>query len=270
MHRSMSPVSVLPPTFEQHHSGFGIQCARPRLSWRFSCSNEEIYDWTQTAYDVEVSTDDMQTSEVFNIKSTDSVLVPWPCPNVLNSRARRLVRVRCYGKYSLSHQTVENATTEWSEQSLLEIALLHQNDWVGRMITVSQPWPINPDGSVRPLCFHKSFDISHQGIINKARLFITSHGVYNAVINGSQVGDHCMAPGYQSYHKRLHYQVYDVRDLLTKSGSNKIEVEVAAGWFASAWTWTGKRYLYGQELGVLAQLEIWFESSSTPLTVCTD
>ncbi|KAM5343292.1 hypothetical protein ACJ41O_014258 [Fusarium nematophilum] len=272
MRRSTPPVSVLPPTFEQHHDGFGVQCPRPRISWRFSCSDGEVRNWRQIAYDVEISRDDGQPGQVFSSHGPDSVLVPWPSPESLESRERRLVRVRCHGRYSLSDsdQHGEESVTEWSPSSLLEVALLKNTDWTARMITVSEPWPLNPDHSARPLRFHKNFGLPSDGnLIDRARLYITSHGVYTAQINGTRVGDHCLTPGFQSYHKRLHYQIYDVKDLLA-AGSNRIEVEVAAGWFASAWTWARKRFIYGQHLGVLAQLEIWSADSTAPWVVSTD
>lgn len=142
--------------------------------------------------------------------------------------------------------------TEWSPSSHLEIALLAPTDWGASMITVD-PWPLSSEGSARPLCFRRTFDVA--SIIRRARLYITSYGVYDACINGRKVGNHCLAPGFQSYSKRLHYQVYDVKDYLEK-GANVIEVEVAAGWFASAWSWAERRFVYGKKLGVLAQLEI--------------
>ncbi|KAF5013505.1 hypothetical protein FDECE_492 [Fusarium decemcellulare] len=268
----MAPVSVLPPTFEQHHDGFGVQCPRPRISWRFTVSDEGIRNWRQIAYDIEISTDNRESVQVFRVKGPDSVLVPWPSPETLGSRARRHVRVRSHGLHSRTDRPIEvSADTGWSRPSLLEIALLDNSEWTGRMITTLDPWPLSSDGSARPLCFHKSFDLPlNPSAINKARLYITSHGVYSAQINGKKVGNHCLSPGFQSFHKRLHYQIYDAKNLLKTSGSNNIEVEVAAGWFASAWTWAKKRFIYGQKLGILAQLEVWSEDSTTPLVVSTD
>lgn len=275
MGQSVSPVLVLPPTFEQHHDGFGVQCVRPRLSWRFSCSNEQIHNWTQTAYDVAISSNGTEPGQVFHVESENNVLVPWPNSEPLNSRARRFVRVRCYGKYSLfdgrENDSDHESVTEWSASSLLEIALLRNSDWKGSMITVSEPWPLGPDHSARPLCFHKRFHVSlKDGTIDRGRLYATSHGVYSIRLNGRKVGDQCLAPGFQSYHKRLHYQIYDIKDLLVTPGWNKIEIDVAAGWFASATSWARKRFIYGQKLGVLLQLEIWAADSSLPILVNTD
>lgn len=267
----LTAVTVQPPTFEQHHDGFGVQCARPRISWRFSCVNERIRNWAQTAYEIEISTKDGEDSRIFKVLGNDSVLVPWPSPESLASRACRIVRVRCHGRYALPNGHEEESKTEWSSPSQLEIALLANSDWTARMITISEAWPLSADGSARPLCFHKSFCLPlNRGAVHSARLYITSHGVYNARMNGTEIGDHVLSPGFQSFHKRLHYQIYDVTHLVTSSGPNKIEVEVAAGWFASAWTWARKRFIYGQKLGVLAQLEIHFEDTMAPFKITTD
>ena len=50
-----------------------------------------------------------------------------------------------------------------------------------------------------------------------AELSITVLGVYSAVLNGKQVGDFVLAPGWTSYSRRLQVQVYDVTGLLQKS-----------------------------------------------------
>lgn len=272
-----SLISVLPPTFEQHHNGIGIQHPRPRISWRFYCSDDDIHDWEQCAYDLEIepldNQDDTQT-QTFHFESQNSVLTPWPdaCP-ALESRDRRRVRVRCYGSSSISSGTVEIAITEWSEWCYLEAALLQRDDWTARFVTPAHKVALNDDGSARPLCFRKVFEVPRNseksGAIVKARLYVTAHGVYQAYINGESVGDHCMAPGWQSYRKRLHYQVFDVTSLLEVGEENVIGVEVGPGWYASALSWAYRRFNYGNELGVLAQLEVTFTDGSRT-TVCTD
>ena len=42
--------------------------------------------------------------------------------------------------------------------------------------------------------------------IKRATAYITSHGQYEAFINGERVGDAYMTPGWTSYNKRLQYQ----------------------------------------------------------------
>lgn len=256
-------IRVSAPTFEHHHSGFGIHFPRPRISWKFTCEIENVFDWTQVAYDIEVcGSNDTQT---YHVTGASSCLVPWPagCTNLV-SREKRHARVRCYGSFKGLQGNCCDAITEWSAWGSVEAALLEQNDWISRMITIADPLPLNDDGSIKPLRFRKFFSLPPGEIIVRARLYATSHGVYQPMLNGVVVGDQCMAPGWQSYHKRLHYQIYDVADLLRADSENIIEFDVGAGWFASALTSTNNRFFYGDTPGVLAQLEMDFQTEGRP------
>lgn len=124
--------------------------------------------------------------------------------------------------------------------------------------------------AARPLCFWKYFHLPQGARIKQARLYATSHGVYEATINGKETDDHCMSPGWQSYANRLHYKVLDVSGLLTPNAENIISIAVGPGWFASALTWSHRRFTYGHQLGVLAQLEVQFENQETMSVVATD
>jgi len=81
-------------------------------------------------------------------------------------------------------------------------------------------------GNLRPTYFRKSFEFAED--VDKAHLYITCYGLYEAYINGVRVGDHVMAPGWTSYKHHLSYQTYDVGRLL-KKGTNVIGVEVGEG-----------------------------------------
>jgi alpha-L-rhamnosidase len=93
-------------------------------------------------------------------------------------------------------------------------------------------------------------------------LYITSLGVHEVFINGQGVGDVLLSPGWTSYRHRLNYLIYDVREFLRTGGDrdegkNVICVEVAEGWYAGRLGFGGgRRFIYGDELGILVQLEI--------------
>src|SRR5581483_3963765 len=99
-------------------------------------------------------------------------------------------------------------------------------------------------GDRRPPLLRKEFQAGPA--IERARLYVTAHGLYEIEINGERVGDHALAPGWTSYHHRLRYQTHDVTDLL-RSGANAI----------------------GACLALLAQLEI-VHRDGTVTTVATD
>ena len=75
------------------------------------------------------------------------------------------------------------------------------------------------------------------GRIERARAYVTSHGLYELHLNGRRVGDELFTPGWTSYNKRLQYQTYDVTALL-QSGRQRgrrhcsATAGIAATWLA--------------------------------------
>lgn len=251
-----STIKVLAPTFEQHHSGLGVDTSTPRISWSFEqLSFTQCNGWEQVSYDIQVKFASDSEYATFHIESGNSVCVPWPT-RPLASRQQAIVRVRCYGPGS----DVESQPTDWSETSIVEAALLSPEDWKAQWIAPPSQEK-NEDGSLRPIRLTKSFNLKSNSI-SRARLYITSQGCYDATINGKPVGDHCLAPGWQSYKHRLHYQIFDVTELL--ASTNVIDVQVGAGWHASALAWAGgRRCFYGERLSVLSQLMVDFTDETT-------
>jgi alpha-L-rhamnosidase len=125
------------------------------------------------------------------------------------------------------------------------------------------------EGPLRPIRFRKTFTLPFAKA-QQARLYITSLGVFQAYINGVPVGDHCMAPGWTSYHHRLNYEVFNVSSLMRENEPNTIAVEVAEGWYATRLGFHGgRRFIYGEEMALIAQLEIQSETGDQ-FTVASD
>jgi len=122
---------------------------------------------------------------------------------------------------------------------------------------ITAPITFAPNGAVRPALFRKIFELSRK--VQKARLYITAQGVYEAHINGHRVSDHILAPGWTSYKHHLNYQTFDVTSLM-QSKEQVLAVEVGEGWFCTRLGFNGgKRCHYGDRLALLAQLEVIFE-----------
>ncbi|RDW85125.1 hypothetical protein BP6252_02715 [Coleophoma cylindrospora] len=249
--------TIAAPTFEQHHDGFGIGNACPRLSWRFTSIAK---DWKQSGYDLEVRRKDGKT-ESYHVEGSQSVLAPWPS-QPLESREQASVRVRSFQDGS------EVIATEWSDWAVVEAGLLNKEDWTAEIISAAAT--AHDDGPLRPVRLRKTFTIPPKRDIQKSRLYITCLGIYEAYINGVRVGDHVMAPGWTSYHHRLNYQTFDVAPLL-REGENVISVEIAEGWYATRLLWKeGRRYTYGKDLALLSQLEISFGDDDKIMTIPSD
>ncbi|PYH43537.1 alpha-L-rhamnosidase [Aspergillus saccharolyticus JOP 1030-1] len=248
-------------TFEHFPTGFGIQCAAPRLSWKAACPKGNARDWTQTSYEIAVKAPEFppeDEGQIYRVDSSESTWVPWPGPP-LRSRERKLVRVRAHGTWI--EMTEENDTptreragfTAWSTWIGVECALLTQQDWSA--VPMVHP-STGGDRTLRPVVFRKSFELpAGFGAVDRARLYITGLGMYRVYLNGRRVGDHELAPGWTSYKHRMAYQVHDVSTGI--AARNVVGVEVAEGWYAGRLGFNGgRRCFYGDQIGAIVQLEI--------------
>lgn len=272
--RAVRPVDI---TFEHHPDGFGIGNATPRLSWRVP--EGKLSNWTQKSYKIDIKrqTHHLQApdaplqfplqiaSETHQVDSDDSVLVPWPS-QPLTSREFATVRILVFGDDNGSNGTA--AASRWSERKTVEAGLLEASDWHAKFITAPTEPP--KDGVPhRPVLYRREFTVG-SNVSGRVRLYISALGLYEAYINGQRVGDLEMAPGWTSYHHRLQYQTYDVKDLL-RPGNNTIAVEVAEGWYAGRLLWIdGLRNLYGDKPAFMAQLEVQDEHGSVDHQVVSD
>ncbi|WP_129669747.1 glycoside hydrolase family 78 protein [Phytoactinopolyspora endophytica] len=202
--------------------------------------------WRQAAYEIQMqwALDSHQPWSSGRIESDESVLVPWPATS-LESRERRHVRVRVWG--------VSGADpSPWSDWYAVEAGLLRPADWTAQLI--SPGWVEDSTVAQPAVLFRHDFDITSG--VESARLYVTAHGVYEMEINGAPVSEDVLAPGWTSYHHRLRYYTYDVTDLL-RDGANAIGGHVGEGWYRGRLTWgEGKRNLYGDRAGLIAQLEV--------------
>jgi alpha-L-rhamnosidase len=171
------------------------------------------------------------------------VLVPWPFAPLVSRECLHL-RVRVWG--------TDGSLSAWSDRVPVEAGLLHADDWTAHFVAPdwhedrSQPGPA-------PL-LRREFIVRRD--MTRARLYMTALGVYEPYLNGHVVGDHVLAPGWTSYRHRLRYQTFDVTSLLCK-GRNVIGAMLGDGWYRGRLGFGGgRRNIYGEQLAVLAQLEI--------------
>jgi alpha-L-rhamnosidase len=123
-------------------------------------------------------------------------------------------------------------------------------DWTARMIASDLELGTAP-------LFRKQFapDSGHGPVVS-ARLAISSLGVLEAWLNGRPVGDDVLSPGWSAYEWRIRYRTYEVTDLI--DDTTVLAVSVGNGWYRGRLGFTGARAIYGDRLGVIAQLDIEF------------
>ena len=225
----------------QRH-GFPVGVATPRLSWSITTTKPS---WRQVAYELN------RDGRSARIESGESVLVPWPF-EPLRSRERVELRVRVCCS--------DGAWSDWSEPCIIEVGLLHENDWLAHF--VSPDWEEDHSRDQPSPYLRREFTLDRP--VSRARLYTTALGVYEPYLNGEVVGDDVLAPGWTSYEHRLRYQAYDVTDRL-RPGTNALGAILGDGWFRGRLGFREQRNLYGNRLAFLAQLEIDYQDGSTQL-----
>ena len=214
----------------------GIDILHPRLLWW--CDGGK----RQTAYQIVCQRWD--SGKV----ASSSMHADYPLP--LLERERVEWKVRLWD---------ENDTPgEWSEPAFFEMGIRDWSaEWISGDYRASRKvrYPVD--------CFRKDFESSG---IEKARLYISACGVYEARINGQRAGDFILAPGSTDYRRRIQYQTYDVTDLLVE-GKNTLTAELADGWYRGSSGAKGRTCTYGTETRLIAQLEITRQDGSRQVVV---
>ena len=79
--------------------------------------------------------------------------------------------------------------------------LLNASDWSA--LWIAGDYPVRKKQRYPVDCFRKVFSA---GQVQKARLYLTACGLYEARLNGRRVGDALLTPGSTDYRKRIQYQ----------------------------------------------------------------
>ena len=244
---------------EHDENPLGLGTRTPRLSWWIHGDARGI---VQAEYQVQVArtADDLTRGRNLvwdskRVKSSESTLRPYDGPAV-ESRRRYYWRVRVWDS--------TNRESAWSTPSWWEMGLLDPSEWTAQWIepdlqedtSIPQPSPM----------LRRAFAL--KGTPRSARVYVTSHGLYELSLNGQRVGDDVLTPGWTSYATRLQYQTYDVSNLLRR-GDNVIGALLGSGWYRGQIGFRKHRNHYGDRLALLAQLDITY-TDGTRETIASD
>lgn len=243
-------ISVSDLTCEYQNNPLGLDVASPRFGWKLVATQRDVM---QSAYELRVSSDAKAktiTWQTGKVASDQSVFISYGGPT-LKSKERYYWQVRVW-------DTKGNASP-WSEIKFFEMGMLQPSDWKASWIE-----PVLPGDSVgqpAPM-LRRGFEVKKP--VASARLYITSHGLYEAHINGTRVGNQYLTPGWTSYNKRLQYQTYDVSAFL-KTGANATGVFLSDGWYRGNLAWDNNKNIYGKTLGLLYQLEVRYTDGTSEI-----
>ncbi len=230
----------------------GLDATIPRFSWQLTSDQRNN---RQVAYEIKVVHGKTVAWSSNKVMSDQSVHVPYAGAGLQSGM-----------KYNWQVRVWDNAgkASEWSAPASFQMALLHVSDWKAKWIEPGY----TEDSVMRPSpLFRKQFSSNKK--IQSATAYITSHGLYEAQINGKRVGDAYLTPGWTVYKKRLQYQTYDVTSLL-QNGNNAIGVVLGSGWYRGTIGFTNRLNVYGKDIALLFQLDITYTDGSKQTIVSDD
>nr|WP_319509543.1 glycoside hydrolase family 78 protein [uncultured Draconibacterium sp.] len=155
--------------------------------------------------------------------------------------------------------------SKWSETAFFELGLLKNNDWQAKWISLPDEKAIEIpeiDKKIHKVQYLRK-NIKIQDDIESARLYITALGLFQAHLNGKQVGDDALTPGWTTYKKRIETLTYDVSSLLD-TGENTLGIELAEGWYAGRFIFRGYA---NHSPKVLAQLEVTYKNGEQEIFI---
>ncbi|MGY6648007.1 family 78 glycoside hydrolase catalytic domain [Wenyingzhuangia sp. IMCC45574] len=229
----------------------GFYDSKPTFSWKLPVQ-ENIK--SQSFYRVVVASspsllpDNADLWDSKKTQSSQSIYIKYK-GKALQSRQKVYWQVKYWNE--------DEKASAWSDVNSFELGLLQNSDWKAKWIGLN-----TAKDSVRgtenvlihkPQYLRKDFELSNA--IASARLYITAKGIFDVSLNGENVSNDVLSPGFTTYDKRIETLTYDVTNLLTK-GKNAIGVELASGWYSGRLLWGNTPWDNTVSPKVLCQLEI--------------
>ena len=249
MKKSSSAFETIALRTDDQDGIVSIGTSMPHFSWKMNHRAGSM----QSAYRIQAasSIELLDSPDLWDscwIESDQSIGIPWN-GKVLKSRQRVFWRVTLRDR--------EGSFSAPSAPAEFEVALLHNSDWKARWIYSDFNIPTCPTPCPY---FRREFKIGKN--IERAVLYVTARGLFEARINGKRVGDDHFVPGWTDFRKQIQYLSYDVTSLLRK-GKNAAGAILGDGWYSGYLSPRRHRNLYGNNPELLFQLEIRYKDGSS-------
>ncbi|MEI3846756.1 MULTISPECIES: alpha-L-rhamnosidase [unclassified Microbacterium] len=214
----------------------------PEIGWR---TDTDAPGWLQASADVEI-TRGAEASQ-HRIEGRMSTRVAWPFAP-LAPREEATLRVRVTGE--------DGVTGPWSAPRRVFAGFLGEGEWQATAIGLA-----SPSQTAQPVCLRAEFDVT--GPVARATLYATAVGVYQVAIDGTDVDDQVMKPGWTPYQHRTIHETTDVTALLAE-GRNAIGVRLAGAWATERYGFReNARPLYAEQPRFAGQLLIEYADGSS-------
>lgn len=192
--------------------------AQPQFSWILTAASPALHGVRQTAWEIEVAAAQHAFTSARN-PLWDSGIVHSPVTSGIEYKGRALKplheyawRIRVWDEHG--RPSAWSAVAEWTQAP----------SWHAHWI--ESPDADAPDAPL-PL-FRRSFSLSHP--VARAVLYASGLGQDELRLNGRNVGDDVLTPGWSDYRKTVFYDSYDVTALL-HPGENVLGMMLGNGMY---------------------------------------
>ncbi len=223
---------------ENREHPYGIDVKNPVFSWNIFAEEQ---NWKQKSYRICVEKDGKCVWDSGKVMSDRMVQIPYEGES-LQSDTRYEWQVEVQGT---------RGECSKSEKTWFETGLYEKEDWKGIYI-----------GETKDHSYHL-----YRGIFQakkrvvRARMYVSGLGHHVCYINGKQISDRVLEPGWTDYRSTYSYSVYDVTGEIQK-GKNGIGVKLGDGMY----NLPGGRYLYYKrsygKMKVNIQLNLTYEDGT--------
>ena len=170
-------------------------------------------------------------------------------------------------KYKSGKTIVINTDESWTAS--IET---NENDLINADVIAlagDKPWRLpQSELSLNPAAyFRKSFNTTKK--IIRAFVYCSALGLYNIQMNGKQLSENRLTPGWSDFHIRVNYNAYDVTSILNLSSEHIINIILADGYYSGYCGWEKGRGYYGKFPAVKIQLMISYDDGTDEI-ICTD
>jgi len=255
---------------EYRTNPLGIDTPAPRFSWVVPGSERNT---KQMAYQILVSS----SEEMISSGKADI----WDSGKVASGQSINVtytgLPVQPHHRYYWTVRTWDNYgnQTDYAEPAWWETAKLAESDWEAQWIGDGRPAPDQEEDlydTIPAPLFRKAFQLNQS--VEKARLYISGLGYYEAELNGEKVGDQVLDPGWTNYGERILYSTYDVTSQV-RQGENALGVALGNGWYNPLPLGLFRRFNLRKFLTIgqpkfIAELHLWHSDGSKTVVASDD
>ena len=222
----------------------GIDNPKPKLSWIIQ---SDQMNTMQASYEIRAALNKRDLEKGKNLVWKTDKVATFQSVHVLYDGPLMESFKRVYWQVRIKDN--HGKTSKWSKAAFWETGFMSGTEWKADWI--APDWEEDISKSMPSPYLRKEFTLEND--IGNARLYISSHGLYQVEINGKRIGDQEFTPGWTSFDTRLQYQTYDVTREL-QPGKNVIGIILGDGWFSGSLGWRDNRNVWGSQLSAIAEL----------------